>query len=118
MMSKSLAMLFMGVGGVAALLATTGVVNSQEDGGPAAKGGVPRGAARKFGGPGGPGGFGPGTFLAPRIVEEADADEDGRLSPEEASRFAEQSVREADTDKKGSVNAEGLGRAMNNRMGP
>ena len=54
MMSKSLAMLFMGVGGVAALLATSGAVNSQEDGGPAAKGGVPKGAARKFGGPGRP----------------------------------------------------------------
>src|SRR4051794_15659 len=56
-MSKSLTMLFMGVGGVAALLATSGAVNSQEDGRPATKGSVPKGAARKFGGPGGPGGF-------------------------------------------------------------
>ena len=121
MTSKALAMLFMGVGGVAVLLATSGAANLQDDGGPAAKGGVPKGAARKFGGPGGPGGpggFGPGTFLAPRIVEEADADEDGRLSPEEASRFAEQFVREADADKKGSIDVEGLGRAMNGRMGP
>lgn len=111
-------MRFMGIGGVAALLATSGAASLQEDGGPAAKGGVPKSASRKFGGPGGPGGFGPGTFLAPRVVEEADADEDGRLSPEEASRFAEGFVREADAEKKGSIDAEGLGGAMNRRMGP
>ncbi len=50
-----------------------------------------------------PGGFGPGMFLAPRILEAADADKDSRLSPEEAAKAAERFVRDADKDKKGSL---------------
>ena len=39
-----------------------------------------------FGGAGGPPGrFGAGNFLAPLVLEAADADKDGRLSPEEAA---------------------------------
>jgi hypothetical protein len=70
------------------------------------------------GGPGGPGGFGPGTFLAPRIMEAADANKDGRLSPDEAAKAAEHFVREADTRKKGSLDEETLAGAINQRMGP
>jgi hypothetical protein len=70
-------------------------------------------------GPGGPpGGFGPGTFLGPRILEAADANKDGRLSPEEAAQGAERFVREADTKKKGSLDEETLAGAINQRMGP
>ena len=70
-------------------------------------------------GPGGPpGGFGPGTFLAPQVVELADADKDGRVSPEEASRAAERFVREADAKQAGSIDADALAGAMNRRMGP
>ena len=68
--------------------------------------------------PGGPGGFGPGTFLAPRIVEAADANKDGRLSPEEAAKGAERFVREADTKKSGSLDEDALAGAINQRMGP
>ena len=73
--------------------------------------------------PGGPDGppaedFGPGTFLAPRIVELADANQDGRLSPDEAARFAERFVREADRSQKGSIDAGALGQAINRQMGP
>ena len=51
----------------------------------------------------GPQGFGPGTFFAPRILEEADANKDGRLSPGEAARAAEKLVRDAAPKKQGSV---------------
>ncbi len=67
---------------------------------------------------GGPGGFGPGTFLGPRILEAADANKDGRLSPEEAGKAAERFVREADTKKKGSLDEDTLAGAINQRMGP
>ncbi|APW62314.1 CotH kinase family protein [Paludisphaera borealis] len=67
-----------------------------------------------FGGPG----FGPGMFLAPTVVKEADADEDGKLSPEEAGKAAEKFIRDADKDKKGSIDADALGRAVNRRMPP
>ena len=68
--------------------------------------------------PGGPGGFGPGMFLAPQILEIADTDQDGRLSPGEASRAAEKFIRDADAEKKGSIDAQALGRAINKRLGP
>ncbi|MDG3004664.1 CotH kinase family protein [Paludisphaera mucosa] len=64
--------------------------------------------------PGGPGGFGPGGFMAGMLLEEADADRDGRLSPEEAGKAAAKFVAEA--DKKGSLDAQALGRALNRRM--
>ena len=70
------------------------------------------------GGPGGPGGFGPGTFLAPRILAAADANKDGRLSPEEAATAAEGFVRAADAKKKGSLDEDTLAGAINQRMGP
>lgn len=69
-------------------------------------------------GPGGPGEFGPGTFLGPRILEAADINKDGRLSPEEAAKGAERFVREADTRKKGSLDEDSLAMAINQRMGP
>ncbi len=62
--------------------------------------------------------FGPGTFMAPAIVEAADADKDGRISPEEAAKAAEKFVRDADADKKGGLDSDGLAKAMNQRMGP
>jgi len=80
--------------------------------------GPPPGGPGRPGGPGGPGGFGPGTFLAPRIIEDADTDKDGRLSPQEAARAAEKLIREADADKKGSLDAAALGRAINQRIAP
>ena len=69
--------------------------------------------------PGGPpGGFGPGMFLGPRMIEIADADQDGELSPAEASKAAEKLVREADTEKKGSVDAQALGLRDQSPVGP
>ena len=69
-------------------------------------------------GPGGPGGFGPGTFFGPRILEAADLNKDGRLSPEEAAKGAERFIREADTRKRGSINEDTIAAAINQRMGP
>jgi hypothetical protein len=86
------------------------------DGGP---GGPPDGpGGPPGGGPDGPGGFGPGTFLAPRILEAADANKDGRLSPEEAAFGAARFVREADTSKKGSLDQGTLAEAINQHIGP
>jgi EF hand len=62
--------------------------------------------------------FGPGMFLAPQVLEIADADADGRLSPEEAAKTAENLVRQTDSEKKGSIDAAALGRAINRRLGP
>lgn len=70
------------------------------------------------GGPGGPpGGFGPGAFLAEEIIRIADADKDGRLSPEEAGNAAERFIREADSDRRGSLDVQGLEQAIGGRMG-
>lgn len=97
-------------------LVVLGSYRSQDRGGPPPGGGPGPGFGPGPGGP--PGDFGPGTFLAPRVIEEADANKDGRLSPEEAGRAAEKFVRDADTGKKGSVDAVALGKAVNRRMGP
>jgi hypothetical protein len=69
-------------------------------------------------GPGGGGGFGPGMFLAPRILDLADADNDGSLSPDEAANAAGKLVRDADTVRKGSIDADALGDLINRNMGP
>ncbi|AMV37955.1 CotH kinase family protein [Planctomyces sp. SH-PL62] len=64
--------------------------------------------------PGGPGGgFGPGMFLAPMILEQGDADQDGRLTAEEAGKAAAKFFETADADGKGSLDARSLGRALN-----
>ncbi|MGE3818091.1 MAG: CotH kinase family protein [Isosphaeraceae bacterium] len=104
-----------------ATIAMTSVVGfgawkAQEPGGPPFGGGGRPG----FGpGPGGPTpGFGLGMFLAPRVIELADGDGDGRLTPEEASKAAETVVREADVEKRGTIDAVTLGRAVNRRLGP
>ena len=57
-------------------------------------------------------------FLAPQIMELADTNKDGRLTPEEAAKAAEKFVRDADRDKKGSIDEASLASAMNRRMGP
>ncbi|WP_165250446.1 CotH kinase family protein [Paludisphaera soli] len=90
-------------------------LESQEPPGPGPGGGG--GFGPPPGGPGGPGGgFGPGMFLAPAILAEADADGDGRLSPEEAGKAAARFVAEADADENGSLDAQALGRALNRRI--
>ena len=81
-------------------------------------GGPPDGPGGPPDGPGGPGGFGPGTFLGPRILEAADINKDGRLSPEEAAKGAERFIRDADTRAKGSLDEDTLAMAINQRMGP
>ena len=103
----------MAVSGATVFLGVLSASPQQDNGGP----------PRRFGpGPGGGGppggGFGPGMFLAPRIIETADTDKDGNLSPREASKAAEKFVREADAKKKGSVDADALGQAINRQLGP
>ena len=115
-----------GVSGAATIVVALGASMMQDPGRPG-RGDEARPAPPKGGGPGpgrfgpggpGPGGFGPGTFLAPRIVELADADQDGKLSAEEAARAAEKFVREAAGSGKDAVDASALGRAINRKLGP
>ena len=59
-----------------------------------------------------------GRSCAPPILEAADANKDGRLSPEEAARAAGRFVRDADREKKGSIDLDNLRAAINRRVGP
>ena len=102
-------------GAVATLLVAVGTASRSQQGGPGGPPDFPKAKTKGFGGPGG---FGPGMFFAPRILRTADADNDGKLSPEEASQAAAKFVREADVDKKGLVDAAALGKAINARLGP
>ena len=77
-------------------------------------GGPPPGASGHRGPPVGPD---LGRVLAERFIGSADADADGRLSPEEAARAAERFVREAAAGQTGSIDVEALSRAFNRRSG-
>ena len=48
----------------------------------------PKGGNGPFGGRGGPGGFGPGMFLAPAFLAQADSNKDGKLSQAEFQALA------------------------------
>src|SRR4029077_1539593 len=65
-------------------------------GGPGGPGGGP-------GGPGGPGrgGFGPGMFIAPQMMTQADKNGDKKVSKEEFSALADTWFDKFDTEKKG-----------------
>jgi hypothetical protein len=62
--------------------------------------------------------MGPGFFMASQIMTYADANKDGRLEPDEAHRAARRFVKEADPARAGMVNADALGSAINQRLGP
>jgi outer membrane protein assembly factor BamB len=55
------------------------------------------------GGPGGRGGFGPGMFLAPQILSQADKNDDKKLSREEFTALADAWFDKLDADKTGKV---------------
>jgi Ca2+-binding EF-hand superfamily protein len=82
---------------------------------PEGKGGAPN-PGPGSGGP--PGGFGPGMFLAPAILNAADSNNDGRLSTEEATAGVRKFFQEADSEKAGSIDRDSLAGALNRRMGP
>lgn len=66
------------------------------------------------GGRGGPpGGFGPGTFLAPVVLRRADADKDGKVTPEELLAAAEALFKECDKEKKGRLDEKGVAAGIN-----
>lgn len=79
-------------------------------------GGLGRGGPGR-GGPGGPGGgFGPGMFLGPALVEQADSDKNGQVSAAEFDALAAKWFAEWDTDQNDSLSPEqlatGLGAAF------
>ena len=118
MSGKALAAVLVSVAGATISLAILRAATPQDGERPPARGAD----APPPGGPGGPGGpppgFGPGMFLAPQVLDFADANADGNLSAEEAARAADKFIREADAEKKGSIDAAALGRAINRRLGP
>ena len=59
-----------------------------------------------------------GDVLACRIFEQADSDEDGRLSPEEAARAAARFVRRLDPGGTGTIDLATLGRAVGDHLPP
>jgi enterochelin esterase-like enzyme len=69
-----------------------------------------------------PGGFGPGTFLARAIIQQADADKDGKVSMEELVAAAKKFFKECDKDKKGKLDerqlAEGINRMFRRSFRP
>jgi Planctomycete cytochrome C/EF hand len=77
---------------------------------------------RRGGGPGGPGGpggragFGPGMFIAPQIVAQADKDGDKKVTKAEFTALADAWYDKLDTDKAGKLTAEqfasGLGEVL------
>jgi outer membrane protein assembly factor BamB len=58
------------------------------------------------GGPGGRGGFGPGMFLAPRIMSQADKNGDQKLTRQEFVALADVWFDKLDTDKAGKLSQE------------
>lgn len=58
------------------------------------------------GGPGGPGGFGPGMMLAPQVLDQADKNEDGKLTKDEFTGLAGVWFDKLDPDKTGKVTQE------------
>jgi len=118
MSRATVAALVVAVSGATVFLGVLSASTQQDNGGPASQAGKTAGPATKPGGGGPPPGFGPGMFLAPRIIETADANKDGSLSPDEAAKAAEKFVRQADTKKKGSLDGDTLAQAINRQLGP
>ena len=85
MSSKALGAVLVSVAGATISLAVLRAAAPQDGGRP-----VPKGANGQPGGPGGPGGpppgFGPGMFLAPAILDAADANADGSLVARRSGR--------------------------------
>lgn len=74
-----------------------------------------RGGPGERGGPGG-GGFGPGMFLAPAFLSQADRDADQKVSHEEFHALAERWFAEWDKTSAGRVNADQLRAGLNTAL--
>lgn len=72
-------------------------------------GGSPLGGG---GGGGGRGGFGPGTFLAPAVLQQADLDHNDKVSASELQKLGEKWWQEWDVEKTGSLTEEQLGNGL------
>jgi enterochelin esterase-like enzyme len=59
------------------------------------------------------GGFGMGTFLAPALMRQADADKDGKLTEDEMVAAARKLFKEIDKEKKGAIDERQLTEGLN-----
>lgn len=73
---------------------------------PKRRGGGQGGPGGPGGGPGGRGGFGPGMFIAPQIVAQADKDGDKKITKAEFTALADAWFDKLDTGKAGKLTAE------------
>jgi enterochelin esterase-like enzyme len=73
---------------------------------------MPNGFAR-----GGPGGFGPGTFLAAAIVKQADTDKDGKVTLDEWLAAAKKFFKDCDKDNKGKLSEKQIADGINRMVG-
>src|SRR5262249_30298090 len=62
--------------------------------------------------------FGPGMFIAPAFLNQADQDHDGRLSREEFNGLAEKWFAAWDTNKTGKLDAPKIRAGLNASLGP
>lgn len=85
-------------------------------GGPPGRAGGPGGANRS--GPGGPPPFGPGMFLAPGFMAQADANTDGKISRDEFSALAEKWFTSWDKKHLGKLNEGDLREGLNTSLAP
>ncbi len=70
------------------------------------------------GGAGRGGGFGPGMFLAPQILSQADKDHDQKLSKDEFTALADAWFDKMDSEKKGKLSQEQFGERFNEVLPP
>lgn len=83
-------------------------------GGQRGPGGANRGGP---GGPGGgPGGFGPAMFIAPALMDQADANKDGKLSRAEFEALGEKWFTAWDTNKAGQLEAAKIRSGLNTAL--
>ena len=78
-------------------------------------------AERQFGGPGGPGGrsgFGPGMFIAPQMLSQADKNGDQKLSKEEFAALADAWFDKLDADKAGKLSQDQFAERLSEVLPP
>jgi spore coat protein H len=91
-----------------------GAVSSETGGGPRGDHFIGRGP----GGPDGPGGFGPGMFLARRVIESFDADKNGKVSHAEFTAGFAKWFSDWNNDGSGKLSDEQLRNGINRDLAP
>src|SRR5687767_7917691 len=81
-------------------------------------GGARGGPAVRPGGPGGPGGFGPATFLAPAFMTQADQDKDGKITSDEFAALGQKWYTSWDKSNSSKITNDQLRDGLNATFAP